>query len=720
MKFYTASSLLVIIICILLLGGCSEEKDASTKNVETKKTEETKESKNEKNEKRMDIGELMTATNIKVDDHSESTYGFRNSWTIEQIDKMEVITANALKNGPFGGLIYNIWYGQDDLTTLKKVPMEGLKLAASTVPPLRVAMEAEGMAKAQVNAITDAIQYYSSNEETSYRTIKVISYGVMGEEYDVIPYGYFKEIVNQTSETKITVYEENGEWVARGGYDLSPTTQFIRTGSGIRIYSTQGLKSFEGIETPDITSTNRGEADDVTITLSYLVYDIYLVLAGKEPETYPEYAKALVESFNEEEKNNAVLLAKDIEDYSEITPTKNYLPLLKWGMGKDDLKKVLPEAKEEISDTGEVSLSLKENRYASTSCVESDTVYFHFTNEGLNSISYRIDMNQKCNMDDPSQKDLVKKGYKELYDQVISEYDPTNKKDQEDLYNNQEWENQTSQFKLAFWVALDINPPTPYAEYTITKKKDNVPVVLTQDYLNAGPPEGKKAPETSSKDWTGEWSVSDAHSGRFLEVSNQAKGSFDFLLNATNGGNTGMLEGTANFSSEGEAEYPEDDIGCEVRFVHNGDHIEVTENEACDGYKGAGVGSFNGKYPKGGETNKISFSSIGMLPENIDKEMKNLTGSDYERFIEWFNSYDQEEDLDGVGATVLYGFVPGVATSMNGVIMYKNTGEIWAAYLDGLSLNYYTNVVSDSEALPESIKTHYEDNTQLTIHYLSK
>lgn len=47
-----------------------------------------------------------------------------------------------------------------------------------------------------------------------------------------------------------------------------------------------------------------------------------------------------------------------------------------------------------------------------------------------------------------------------------------------------------------------------------------------------------------------------------------------------------------------------------------------------------------------------------------------------------------------------YCFVRGVATSLNGVVMY-------------------TNIDTNAEILPETIKTHYEVHAQLTVVYMS-
>lgn len=714
MKKIKGNSVLLLLICFLLLIGCSKEKDASTNNNKTL-NQETPPSSPIKDD--IEISELLAEANIAVVEGGESLTGDRVSWSIEQVDQLEVIGTNTLEQAPAGELSYTIWYGQNDLATLK-VQDGGESEITST--KLKKVLSDNGSRKATVEEIIEGIDYLSSKENTSYRTIKVMSYAFVSEGFDSVPFSYFNEIINQVSESKITLDKEDNKWVARGDSDLSPKTQLIRTRSSVQIFDGQGIKEFDGIETPAITSSKSDEGKAVLKNLRRLVWDVDRVLTDQEPKYFPDYAKALVESYQSEEDATIDFLRKELEKYSTATISRDYLSSLKWGMKVNELKQLLPNAKEESADNGGVSLSLEENRYAQTSCVEGDTVFFNFVNEGLESISYNLIMNPKCNMDDPKEKDLVKKGYQELYDQVISEYDPTHKNGPNNLYHNQEWENETSKFTLAFWVALDYNPPAPYAEYTITKNKDGAPVVLNEEYLNQKPTQGNQTSETSSKDWTGEWSENDAHSGQFLEITKQVTGGFDFVLNVTNGGNTGMLEGNASYTSENKAVYPPDEVGCEITFVHKDDHIEVTENDACSGYKGAGVGSFNGKYPKGGVTNTVTFTSIGMLPENIDSTMKTLTGEDYDRFVERFGTYTNEEDLDGFGANVYYGFVRGVATSLNGVVMYKETGEIWAAYLDGSSLIYYTNVEGDEETLPETIKTHYEDHADLTVEYMAK
>ncbi|WP_273854032.1 hypothetical protein [Guptibacillus spartinae] len=709
--------LLFLFMFSIFVVGCSKNESASTNQNEMKTEEKTP----KKKDKKMEIDELLNGTNIAVIDDSKAKG--RDNWAIEQIEKKEVIKDGILKE--FFGLeiIYNSWYGQDDLKTLNDSVNTGIKKSIKIdilglVPILKVM----DTTKKIVEFLLDSLKQLFSSEEISYRTIKIMTYAYVGQQYDTVPYGYFKEFLNQRSETKITIYDEGGEWVARGGYDVSPTTALIRTKSSVRIYNGHGIKSFQGIETPDLISSETQNGTVVADKIRKLVSDVYAVLDDKEPKFYPEYAKALVKSYESEEENFAEQFAREIALEKGDFNDDNYLSLLDWGMSVEELKKAIPNASEENGNDGMTYLSVKEDRYSSTTCVKSDTVSFNFMSGKLDSITYRFDLKKECNKDDQSAKEIVYKGFKELYQQVVSDYDPTHKMAKGELNSLQQWESQTSEFRLAFWVALDVSPAMPYGDLTISKLEDNAPVVITDDNANNWSKKGEEVANTplSPKDWVGDWSETNAHSGRSLKITNQTSSTFDFQLNVSNGGNTGLIKGTANLTTEDTAEYPEDDMGCEVSFFHLDESIEVTSNELCDGYKGAGVGPFEGNYPKGNAEQSTTFNSIGMLPENIDAKLKDLTGDKYGAFIERFGTYSKEEDIDGFGSTVYSGFLTGVAQSFNGIIMYKDSGEIWAAYFDGTTLFYYTNVEEQQEAMPKTIKNHYADTADLKVEFMSK
>jgi hypothetical protein len=696
--------LMVILLLCVVVYGC---KDVQTSKEETKKTN-----------KKIDIEKLLAETNIAVLDNNNDLYGGRDNWTIKQIDKTEVIkNTKRRKFIPSGDLLYKVWYGQDDLTTLTKAIEEGIKQGLSKISkvsnldkilkntdPIKLSEQPPGK-----------IDYFSGKEDISHRTIKVMSYAFMGAEYNPIPFGYWKHFVNQSTDSKIIVEQKNGEWIVTGNKKTNKNTIMTRTKSSFQYANGQKIKKFSGIKSPKVSSGRQ-----VASTLRELTWDVYMVLDGKEPEFYPEYAKALVRSFELEEEKHYDKLIDAVKDYVQKEEVKDYLQELKWGMSIEEVVASVPNT-ELKENNGNKYLTLNENRYASTSCIEGDTVFFNFVENKLDNIRYSVNMNPKCNIDDPSVNSLVKEGYKELYEQVIREYDPGNKDIPSDLGTRQEWSNENSKFVLAFWVALDINPPEPYAEFSITRNKDGAPVVLIGESVETEPTENKNQNNSSSsKKWDGKWSWSDNHNGRLLEIQEQSKGTFDFELMTNSGARVRMLDGVAQFTDNHKAKYVDKEYGCEITFIHNDDNIEVTANEECNQYTMDGT-PFGGAYPKDGETVTNDLASLEVLPPAINDNLKKITGENYEKFITNFETVSDDEDLDGFGATVITGFVKGAA-SLNGIIMYRENGDVWAAYHEGGDVIYYfTNVPDSKSEVPLTIHRYYKNKNQIIgVRYMSE
>ncbi|MFZ3577613.1 lysozyme inhibitor LprI family protein [Virgibacillus sp. DJP39] len=475
---------------ILIMSGC------------TKATTSDKE--------QIEIKELATKMNIAVRPSGNEAYLGRNDWTIAQIKKNEVYFTNAGAKalndlGIPGDLIYDIWYGQDDLTTFKEAIKEGTTLGLSRFYKKFEEVQDTIDAKKDVEDIKDGaldtLDYYTSNEDITQRTIKVFTYAFIDSYYDTVPFGVWKGFIEQPR-IQMSVEKRNNE-LFYYGYDINKNTFFTRTYYTFQYFNGQQIKSFPTIKSPVVTSDNNDKLGaGVAANLRKLAWDVYCILDGKEPTHYPEYSKALVASFEREEKANKeqmvdmiVEASKEkvadtvVEENRKTDPSSkksssDALLKLTWGMELNEVKKIFPESTVATEQSGSRHIKLKENRYASTSCVVEDTIFFSFKNNKLDSITYGLDLNKDCNLEDLNKRELVKKGYKELYKQIIRDYDPTNQQSTVDLGNHQEWSNQNTAFELGFWVALDQNGQNqamPYATFTITKEKEGAPIVMLSE-----------------------------------------------------------------------------------------------------------------------------------------------------------------------------------------------------------------------------------------------
>jgi uncharacterized protein YecT (DUF1311 family) len=486
----------MLIVSILVIGGCTKTVDID--------------------EEKVEIRDLTTKMNIEV-----RPGGIGGSyWTISQVKKIEVIASNFLAKlyndfGLPGDLMYNIWYGQGDLTTLKEAMKEGTELGLSWYSKLpkvikkiiSIKENAEDI-KDATDGMIDALDYYSSNEDISNRTIKVLSYAFIKPHYDTsIPFGIWKEYINQASGIPVAVQKENNNLNFLGIDSKNKRTIFVRDAFSFKYYNGQSIVTFKDIDLyPDLESDEYDKTGEkVANRLRQLTWDVYSILDDKEPKYYPEYSKALVDSFERGEKANKEKLVDEILKASTTTEPTNQSaddskktpentksdPLLKltWGMKLNNVKNIYPKATEK-SDGVLRYLIIKENRFVSNSCIKADTTYFVFHNYQLERIDYALDMNQECNIEDLSRQELVKNKFKELYNQLIPIYDPANGNKNENLGTYQKWYNENSIFEFGFYVSLDQSPAIPYGKFQIDKNKENESVVMVSKTKEQEPSQG--------------------------------------------------------------------------------------------------------------------------------------------------------------------------------------------------------------------------------------
>lgn len=100
--------------------------------------------------------------------------------------------------------------------------------------------------------------------------------------------------------------------------------------------------------------------------------------------------------------------------------------------------------------------------------------------------------------------------------------------------------------------------------------------------------------------------------------------------------------------------------------------------------------------------------SLGIFKDTaLDEAFRNLTGSDYQNFVDTANVYVPGDDLDNIGARVISMWVQGAANTMTAIIMYTPKGDIWAARINpgpnGPELHYYSTAGNDLHTMPRTL-----------------
>ncbi|MCA1066603.1 hypothetical protein LCL98_24860 [Rossellomorea aquimaris] len=711
---------LIGLFCVMGLYGCnggSNSKEAAN---------------NDAKVENVSIEQLATETNLKVMDKNDSLYGGIDSWRIEQVDKTEVMVTTTLKGmGPVAELIYNIWYGQDDLSAGWEATIEGVNQGVSRIDKDLKISEELGDVKAKIDMAKEmekimegegaTIDYFSGNEDLSHRTIKVMSYGFVKKEYDKVPYGYWKQFVNRSDDGRVFFNREGDGWILTGG-EMSKKTLMARTKSYFLFFNGQTLKEFPNIETPKMgakTGVNgylsgRGVADNVR----NLTYDVYMILAGKEAKYFPEYANALVTSFEEDERD---YFGKVIGAMAGAEKSRNFAFLwkLKWGMSVQEVQELVPNPRVEEAN-GTKYITVDNNVFSASTCVEDSTIFFSFERGGLSSIDHTMDLSEECNTISSDEDPQVAMEYRKLYEEVRDIYDPTNKQETDARGFEQKWENAFSSFSLQIDTPYDVKPPSPSGVLSVGRVKGGEPVVVLEKREEGRKKEDGPKVSSSSLRWEGEWSWSDDHNGGSLQISKQEKDSVHFVLNTHSGARVRSIEGVSKFVSNDKAEYTGEEYRCEITFIHKGDHVDVKANEKCVHHTMDGT-SFSGIYSRGASEETGNLASYGIVPQNVDNNLRGIAGEDYSNFVTYFDTVFDGRDNDGLGATVKTGFVKGAPT-LDAMIMYTNSGNVWAAYHgEGQSINYYTNVEASKSEVPITIYKYFKDKYQkIGIRYMSE
>lgn len=247
----------------------------------------------------------------------------------------------------------------------------------------------------------------------------------------------------------------------------------------------------------------------------------------------------------------------------------------------------------------------------------------------------------------------------------------------------------------------------------------------------------KKTAVSTKKNWVGVWTVPSRFSGSVLTVKKVAAGKFQFDLEASNGANSGVISGFAGikgakayFDDREQTGEATDKQGCRLTFTHKGAFIDVEQTAECGYYAGNAV-YFAAEYYKDSEKiAKENLVTLKVFPNAaLDKRFKSLVGKDYEKFLESFHIIFEETDLDKLGAKVFAACVRGICPYNAGIIMYDETGNVWAAVIypgdsERMFIDYYSNAREWTNKMPKTIEAWANEkknlNKNVTVTFKNK
>lgn len=215
--------------------------------------------------------------------------------------------------------------------------------------------------------------------------------------------------------------------------------------------------------------------------------------------------------------------------------------------------------------------------------------------------------------------------------------------------------------------------------------------------------------QDEDKIWQGEWErfESTMYDDALLSITNEQADSFEFSINANSGANIGEIVGSAKIDGN-KALFEDKETNSTLQFEYYKGVVTISFEGELAMYAGAGVG-FDGDYGRAPQKKEMNLTQLGVFAdETQEAEFKRLTGESYSSFLNSYHIIMEGEDLDGFDAHVYSGGVRGLFTIMEGIIMYNDAGEYWAAVIEDDKVLYFTNTQLLGQ-LPKTID-HWREN----------
>jgi hypothetical protein len=209
--------------------------------------------------------------------------------------------------------------------------------------------------------------------------------------------------------------------------------------------------------------------------------------------------------------------------------------------------------------------------------------------------------------------------------------------------------------------------------------------------------------------WWGNWTIKSAHDARGgnLFIREVGSAGFVFDLAVWNGSHTGTISGFARIASPNTAyaRMPVDEVDqfCELTFrrslTQHARDIEIEESGDSHFFHGAGA-TFSGRY----SWKYLALFFGGVLDEIDLQRLHSIVGQYFDPMMNCFQELSEQENLDKFVARVTIGGVRGLYTIMEGIILRGERGQLWAAYIDGDVVRYFTTEHEYKAKLPDTIE----------------
>lgn len=224
-----------------------------------------------------------------------------------------------------------------------------------------------------------------------------------------------------------------------------------------------------------------------------------------------------------------------------------------------------------------------------------------------------------------------------------------------------------------------------------------------------------------SSDWQQPWVLdTDNYSSDAELAFSGTPPQLHFSIEANSGAHSGGIDGNIRLAGD-HATYHNSD-GCQLDFRRNGVHITVTQ-KGDDATCGAGAGVyFSGTYipadTRAAQPQPDLLSLKVVADKAQDQAAHRLLGKDYDELVSDVNLSFDDEDKDGLGASVGTYYVRGIANSNAAIVMHKDQ-QLWIGLLvfdanNQSRMRYYTNVPPWKKRVPKTLQA-WHDSIDKTL-----
>jgi hypothetical protein len=221
--------------------------------------------------------------------------------------------------------------------------------------------------------------------------------------------------------------------------------------------------------------------------------------------------------------------------------------------------------------------------------------------------------------------------------------------------------------------------------------------------------------------WWGTWNGRRSRSGfSTLDITEVGPVGFLFRITTLNGSHMGDVTAYARLVGRNLAyariETTDGDFG-EIRFKRSfkGNRLvmKIDETRSCHYFRGMQA-YFGGEFEHAEEP----LAASGAVTELQLVRLYNVVGPFMDLFRDRLVSQHTEKLYDPVASTAIMGGVAGLYTFMEAIVVYGDSGELWAAALDNDIVRYFTNQPRWRDKLPNPVDVWRSRFLDKPIEYL--